>query len=50
MLYAFKSSQNPQDQDTQGSVAKAIYTQFIYNACMLNCEAIGSDRFGCCVM
>ena len=27
-----------------------IYTNFIFNACMVHCDRVGSDKHGCCVM
>lgn len=46
----FKSSVNPEDQDSEGSEVYQKYTQFIFDSCMQNCIEIGSHKHGCCVM
>jgi len=49
-LLTFKASDKPDDADKPGSENFAMYTQFIFNACMAYCDQIGSDKHGCCVM
>ena len=49
-LIAFKASNLPHEKDAKGSESLGIYSQFIFDACMSYCEAIGSDKHGCCVM
>jgi len=49
-LVAFKASDKPSDIDCAGSEHRSQYTQFIFDACMYNCEEIGSHKHGCCVM
>ena len=50
ILNTFKATEHPHEEDYPGAEAIAVYSQFIYNACIVNCEAIGSSRFGCCVI
>ena len=49
-MVAFKASEMPDDADAEGADKVAIYSQFIFNACMAYCDSIGSDKHGCCVM
>ena len=37
-LLTFKASDKPEDVDRAGSEEQAIYTQFIFNACMTYCD------------
>ncbi len=46
----FRASEKPGDMDIEGSAKFAIYTNFIFNACMVHCDEVGSDKHGCCVM
>ena len=49
-LMTFKASNMPHEQNMEGSDELAIYTNFIFNACMAYCDSIGTDKHGCCVM
>ena len=49
-LLVFKASDMPGDHDIEGSEKFAMYTNFIFSACMSGCDVIGSDKHGCCVM
>ena len=46
----FRASDKPGDKDMDGTAQLAIYTNFIFQSCMANCDQIGSDKHGCCVM
>jgi len=49
-LTSFNSSDQPSDPDKQGSEERAVYTEFIFQACMRFCREIGTHKHGCCVM
>ena len=46
----FKASELPKHDDKPGTAGFAVYTNFIFNACINYCDEIGSDKHGCCVM
>lgn len=47
---AFRASETPDEMDAEGSHKLAAYSQFIFDACIANCDTIGTDKHGCCVM
>jgi len=49
-LYTFKATEQPEESDRPGSEGFAVYTHFIFQACMAYCDQIGADKHGCCVM
>ena len=49
-LLTFKASERPEHPDGPGTENYALYTNFIFSACMAYCDQIGSDKHGCCVM
>jgi len=49
-LCIFKASMNPEEPDSEGSERFERFTQFIFEACIVNCVEIGSHKHGCCVM
>ena len=49
-LIQFKAADKPQYGDIAGAKQTSKYTDFIFDACILECVPIGMHKHGCCVM